>query len=183
MTIIDIERPTVTHDEPGAVVPAPEAPAPASTVATATRAVASGPVGRAAAPTASPRTPRLRLFADLGGPLSRTWGVALVVAWVVVVAVGLMVEPAAADPDAPVPLVADLLSTGLLATWGAMAAGVFQRRRFAAAASMVGGLGLLALTLGCPLSGHHAGIGAWWGVQIVGAVALLALSGRALRSS
>ena len=171
MTIIDIERPTVTHEEPTAVVPAP----------------ANTEISRTAVPTtasaAAPSQPRRRLFADLGGPLSRAWGFALVAAWVVVIAVGLAVEPAAVDPDAPVPLVADLLSTGLMATWGAMAAGVFQRRRFAAAASMVGGIGLLALTLGCPISGHHAGIGAWWGVQIVGALALLALSGRALRSS
>jgi peptidoglycan/LPS O-acetylase OafA/YrhL len=119
----------------------------------------------------------------MGDPLSRSWGLALAVAWVVVVAVGMAVEPAPANPDAPVPLVADLLSTGLMATWGAMAAGIFQRRRFAAAASVVGGLGLLALTVACPASGHHGGIGAWWGVQMVGVVGLLALSGRALRSS
>ncbi len=169
MTSIDIERPTVTHEEPTAVVPAPAtADISRTVVPTAARVAAS-------------TQPRRRLFAALGGPLSRPWGFALVAAWVVVIAVGLAIEPAAADPNAPVPLVADLLSTGLMATWGAMAAGVFQRRRFAAASSMVGGVGLLALTLGCPISGHHAGIGAWWGVQIVGALALLALSGRALR--
>ena len=161
MTIIDIERPTVTHEETP-VVPATVVPAPASA--------------------AAPRSPR-RLFANLGGPLRRSWGITLAVAWVVVVAVGLVVEPAPTNPDAAVPLLADLVSTGLMATWGAMAAGIFQRRRFAAAASLVGGIGLLALTIACPASGHHAGIGAWWGVQLVGAGALLALSGRALRSS
>jgi len=163
MTIIDIERPTVTDAETAPVAPVP--------------------VVREAAPAADPRPPRRRLFAELGGPLSRSWGLALAVAWVVVVAVGMAVEPAPANPDAPVPLIADLLSTGLMATWGAMAAGIFQRRRFAAAASVVGGLGLLALTVACPASGHHGGIGAWWGVQMVGVVGLLALSGRALRSS
>jgi hypothetical protein len=162
MTLIDFERPEVSDDRATAAATAPPAPA--------------------IAPETPARPPRRRMFADLAGPLSRTWGFALVAAWVVVVAVGLAVEPAPVNPDAPVPLVATLLSNGLLMTWGAMAAGVFQRRRFAAASSLVGGVGLLALTLGCPLSGHHT-FGAWWGVQLVGAVGLLALSRRALRSS
>jgi hypothetical protein len=160
MTIIDIERPPVTDDDGPSTVAQPPAPLPAATI----------------------DAPRRPLFGDLGGPLSRSWGFVLMAAWVLVIAVGLAVEPAPADPDAPVPLVADLLSMGLLTAWGAMAAGVFQRRRFAAAASLVAGVGLLALTLGCPVSGHHGGIGAWWGVQMAGAVGLLALSGRALRS-
>ncbi len=167
MTIIDIERPTVTHEEP-----TPVGPAPATT-----------DIARTAGQRTAPAAPRRRLLADLGQPLSRSWGFVLVAAWVVVVAVGLAVEPAPANPDAPVPLIADLLSTGLMVAWGAMAAGIVQRRRFAAVASLVGGLGLLALTVGCPVSGHHGGIGAWWGVQLVGAFVLLALSGRALRSS
>jgi len=166
MTLIDIERPAVTDDDGAAPAPA-NAPTPA-------------PERAAAVP--RPRPERRRLFADLAGPLSRRWGVALVGAWVVVVAVGLAVEPPPANPDA-VPLVANLMSTALMGTWGAMAAGIFQGRRFAAAASLAGGGLLLALTLGCPLSGHHHGIGAWWGIQLVGAAALLALSRRALRSS
>ncbi len=178
MTLIDIRGPEVTDEAHATAVAAQSAPAPATVRTTA-------PTPATATPPARPGTPRpvrRRLFDDLAGPLSRSWGFALVVAWVVVVAVGLAVEPAAADPDAAPPLIAEVLSTGLMATWGAMAAGVFQRRRFAAAASLVGGAGLLALTLGCPLSGHHT-FGAWWGIQLVGAVALLALSRRALHSS
>jgi len=130
----------------------------------------------------APRQPRPKLFGDLAGPLGITWGFALVAAWVVVVAIGYAVEPAPVDPNAPVPLLAALLNSALLATWGAMAAGVVQRRRFAAVASMVGGVVLLALTVACPASGHHS-FGAWWGVQLAGAVGLLALSSRALRRS
>ena len=170
MTLIDIERPAVTDDDPR-----PRSPWPPP-VAEAPPAPAPPPH----APETAPR-PRRRLFADLGAPLSRTWGLALIGAWIVVVAVGMAVEPAPVNPDAPVPLAADLLNTGLLLAWGSMAAGVFQRRRLAAAASLVGGLGLLALTVACPTSGHH-GFGAWWGVQLVGVAALLALSGRALRA-
>ncbi len=166
MTLIDIERPEVIDDDRAGEVPAPT---PAPTPKTAVEA--------------APRPPRRRVFADLAGPLRRSWGVALVAAWFVVIAVGLAVEPAPVNPDAAPPLVADLMSTVLMGAWGAMAAGIFQGRRFAAAASLGGGVVLLALTLGCPLSGHHAGIGAWWGIQLVGAAALLTLSRKALRSS
>ncbi len=164
MTLIDIERPAVVDDD--AVLAVPAAPA--------TDAIATVP---------RPRPERRRLFADLTGGMHRKWGVALVVAWVVVIAVGLAVEPAPANPDAAPPLIADLLSTVLMGTWGAMAAGIFQGRRFAAAASFGGAVVLLGLTMGCPLSGHHGGIGTWWGVQLLGAGALIALSGKALRRS
>jgi hypothetical protein len=201
MTVIDFEPPPVTDDSPTVVATrrpdpvtaAPTAPttvtaattAPTTTAPTTAAPMAAEPmaVERRRALQQQPERDGRRLLADLAEPLSRSWGLALVVAWVVVIAVGLAVEPAPFEPDAPVPLAADLLSMGLLTAWGAMAAGVIQGRRFAGAASLVGGLGLLALTLGCPLSGHHAGIGAWWGVQIVGAVGLVALSRRALRSS
>jgi hypothetical protein len=176
MTIIDIELPQVTHeDEPTTATAAPPA------LVRPSGAKAAPPVVTPA-PEAAPRAPRRRLFADMAGPLSGSWVIGLAVAWVVVVAVGHAVQPVPVDPDAPVPLIADVLNTFLLGTLGAMAAGMFQRRRFTAVASMAGATGLLALTLGCPLSGHHT-FGAWWGVQIVGAVALLAISRRALRSS
>jgi hypothetical protein len=186
MTVIDFEPPPVTDDRPTEVPTRRPDPVTAATTAptTAEPMAPEATAGeRRAQLQPQPERNGRRLFGDLAEPLSRSWGLALVVAWVVVIAVGLAVEPAPVDPDAPVPLAADLLGMGLLTAWGAMAAGVIQGRRFAGAASLVGGLGLLALTLGCPVSGHHAGIGAWWGVQIVGAVGLVALSRRALRSS
>ena len=60
--------------------------------------------------------------------------------------------------------------------------GIAQRRRYTAAASLAGAGVLGVMAIACPASGHHA-IGAWWGVQMVGVAALLALSGKALRSS
>ena len=179
MSVIDIELPEAHDDRSPAI--APEPPVPSRPLAR--RAVAAPAPPSVTSEPAAGGLSRRHLFADLAGPLSRNWGMALMVAWVVVVAVGLAVEPAPANPNAPVPLYADLISTGMLAAWGAMAAGVLQRRRFGAAASMVGGVALLGLTLACPLTGHHTSIGAWWGVQLVGAVGLLALSGRALRAS
>lgn len=152
MTVIDLEPPPIDHE------PTPTRPKPTS-----------------------PRPPRRRLWDDLPAPLSRSWGVALVAAWVVVVAVGLAVEPAPANPDAAPPLVAELLSTAMMVAWGALAVGVVQGRRLAAVASLGGAVMLTALTLGCPLSGHHGGVGAWFAIQLAGAFALVVLSARALR--
>ena len=103
-------------------------------------------------------------------------------AWVIVMVVGIAVEPAPADPNAAVPLAIDLLSLAQLSLWGAMLVGIAQRRRYAATASLAGAAVLTVMAIACPASGHHA-IGAWWGVQMVGVAALLALSGKALRSS
>ncbi len=110
------------------------------------------------------------------------WGIALVVAWVVVMAIGVAVEPTPADPNAPVPLAVDLLALGQMSLWGVMAVGLFQRRRYTAAASLAGAGVLAVMAIACPASGHHA-IGAWWGVQMVAVASLLFVSGKALRSS
>ena len=110
------------------------------------------------------------------------WGIALVVAWVVVMAIGIAVEPAPVDPNAPVPLAVDLLALAQMSLWGVMAVGLFQRRRYTAAASLAGAGVLAVMAIACPASGHHA-IGAWWGVQMVAVASLLFVSGKALRSS
>ena len=123
-----------------------------------------------------------RIAAGLDRPLGIEWGIALAVAWVVVMFVGIAVEPAPANPDAAVPLAVDLLSLAQLSLWGMMAVGIVQRRRYTAAASLVGAGVLGVMAIACPASSHHA-IGAWWGVQMMGVAALLALSGKALRSS
>jgi hypothetical protein len=161
MTIIDIEGPAtppaqVTDDGGGATVRPPSPPV------------------------ADPRW--RRLVADLDRPMSLEWGIALVVAWVVVMIVGVAVEPAPANPDAPVPLAVDLLALAQLSLWAVMAVGLFQRRRYTAAASLAGAGVLAVMAIACPASGHHA-VGAWWGVQMVGVSALLFVSGKALRSS
>ena len=41
---------------------------------------------------------------------------------------------------------------------------------------------LVAMTIACPLSGHHAGIGAWWCFELAGSLALVAASEAALRA-
>jgi hypothetical protein len=162
MTIIDIELP----------------PTPPAEVTDEEQVAASA----APAPSAAPDPLWRRIVADLDQPLSRAWGIALVVAWVVVMAVGVAVEPAPANPDAGIPLAIDLLSVAQMSMWWVMAVGIVQRRRFTAAASLAAAGVLAVMAIACPASGHHA-IGAWWGVQMVGVVSLLVLSGKALRSS
>ena len=92
MTIIDIERPAVTHEEPAA--------GRSCAGARRRRTGAAGHRPAAAAP-GPPRRPAVRRpgRARSAGRGASPWSVA----WVVVMAVGLAVEPAPANPDAPVP--------------------------------------------------------------------------------
>jgi hypothetical protein len=114
--------------------------------------------------------------------LSGSWAAGLAIAWIAIFTIGVAFEPAPADPDAPLPLIATLLALGLLIGWIVMAIGLAKRARFGAAASLVAAVCLLGLTIGCPVSGHHSGLGAWWWFELVGSATLVALSGRALRS-
>ena len=123
-----------------------------------------------------------RVTADLKGRLSGSWAAGLGVAWVAVFTIGVAVEPEPANPDAAVPLIATLLAMGLLIGWIVMAVGLAKRCRFGAAASLVAAVCLVGLTIGCPASGHHTGLGAWWWFELVGSTTLVGLSGRALRS-
>lgn len=101
-------------------------------------------------------------------------------AWIAVFSVAIAVEPAPAS-DTPEPLWASFLFLALMASLGAMAAGLARGRRLGLMASMAAaGLALVG-TVMCPVSGHHAGVGAWWGVQMVGFTGLMAASLMGLR--
>jgi hypothetical protein len=169
MTIIDIEQP-----------PTPPAEITDDARSAAPPAAPTAPVTRPPTVVSEPRWQRIATGLDR--TLGIEWGIALAVAWVVVMLVGIAVEPAPANPNAAVPLAVDLLALAQMSLWGVMAVGIVQRRRYTAAASLAGAGVLAVMAIACPASGHHA-IGAWWGVQMVGVAALLALSGKALRSS
>jgi hypothetical protein len=103
------------------------------------------------------RTSRLplawALFSGLVGP--------------VVAAICISLEPPPADPNAADPLIAVVLGLALLvAMCGAAIASVQRRRRALSWASVVGALSM-AMTITCPLAGHHVGIGMWWVGQFV----------------
>ncbi|MGH9179065.1 MAG: hypothetical protein ACRD0N_10995 [Acidimicrobiales bacterium] len=96
-------------------------------------------------------------------------------AWIVVFAVAVAVEPAPAS-DASEPLWASFLFLALMGALGTMAAGLARGWRLGLMASVAaGGLALVG-TVMCPVSGHHTGVGAWWGVQMVGFTGLVAAS-------
>ena len=120
--------------------------------------------------------------AGLAGRLSGRCAAFLTVAWITIFTIGVALEPSAADEDA-LPLLGAVLVTGLLAGWVMMAAGFAQRRRYGAVGSLMAGGFLVAMTIACPMSGHHAGIGAWWWFEAAGSLALVGASGAALRTT
>ena len=114
--------------------------------------------------------------------LSGGWAAFLTVAWITIFSVGVALEPAPADEDA-LPLLGAVLVSGLMAGWVMMAAGFAQRRRYGAAGSLIAAGFLVAMTIACPVSGHHAGIGAWWWFEVAGSLALVGASRAALQSA
>jgi hypothetical protein len=126
---------------------------------------------------ATPAPPARRR--ELTDELSAGWALVLTVAWIVIFTVGAALEPAPANPDA-MPFLAGVLASGLMIGWLVMAAGFAQRRRYGAAGSLGAAGVLVAMTVACPLSGHHAGIGAWWWFEVAGSLTLLVASRAAL---
>ena len=133
-------------------------------------------------PPPAPGATRSRQGARWAAPLSGRWAAALTAAWVSIFSVGVALEPAAAENES-LPLVGAFVVSGLMASWVVMAAGFAQRRRYGAVGSLVGAGFLVAMTIACPVSGHHPGIGAWWVFQAAGSLTLVAASGRALWSA
>ena len=106
-------------------------------------------------------------FAGLVGPL--------------VVAFCVAVEPTPANPNAPEPWWASLVFMALLTAMAGAAAEAFSRRPAALKWAAAGSAIALALSITCPASGHHAGIGLWWFGQMAVCGGALALSVRGLR--
>ena len=113
--------------------------------------------------------------------LTGRWIAVLTSAWVVIFGLGVALEPAPTGEEA-FPLIGTAFVLALMGCWAGMAAGFLQRRRSGAVASAAGAGLLVLITVACPVSGHHAGIGPWWGFQLVGSLALLGLSRAALAS-
>ena len=62
-----------------------------------------------------------------------------------------------------------------------MAAGLSRRKRVGATGSALAGVTLLAMTVACPLTGHHSIVAGWWGFELIGSLGLTGLSFAALR--
>jgi hypothetical protein len=142
-------------------------------------AVAAAPAATAGPVAAG--SDRRSVAAGLDGRLAKAWVSVLVGAWVLIFGLGVALEPAPAGEEA-FPLVGEAFALVLMGSWAVMAAGLGQKRRYGAVASAVGGACLVVMTVACPVSGHHAGIGAWWWFQLAGSLTLLGLSRAALAS-
>jgi hypothetical protein len=126
---------------------------------------------------------RKRLEERLQEPIAGRWAVTGGVAWVALLAIGIAVEPPPANPDAVDPWFVSALSAVLLAAMATTAAGLWLRRRWGLAASLAAAGMLVVSTVLCPVSGHHAGVGAWWAVQLGCGLGLVAISALGLRQA
>jgi hypothetical protein len=128
------------------------------------------PTIQPAAPSRSTAAPRL---------LRRGWAAVLGLGWPLAIIASIAVEPAPANPDAPVPLIIELaglaLFVGLVAT--GIAAGI--RHRGAAVAGVATGLLATTFSVTCPVSGHHS-FGLWWVAQMAVTTTMLGVSLAAL---
>jgi hypothetical protein len=123
--------------------------------------------------TAAVRTP---IGVRLAEPISTRWAVIAAGAWVVLLTVGIAVEPPPTNPNAVDPWFVSALATLLLGALLTTLAGLWTRRRWSLAVSLLAA-GLLVLsTVLCPVSGHHTGVGGWWVVQLGCGLGLVATS-------
>ena len=98
----------------------------------------------------------------------------------IVAAFCIAIEPSPADPNASEPLIGTVLATAFFAVM--VGAGVQAARRRVNALTWACAVGVLlvAMTISCPLSGHHANVGMWWAAQFIvsGAALAVAAGGR-----
>jgi hypothetical protein len=123
--------------------------------------------------TAAVRTP---MGVRLAEPITTRWALIAAVAWVVLLTVGIAVEPPPTNPNAVDPWFVNALATLLLGALLTTMAGLGMRRRWSLAASLVAAGMLVVSTVLCPVSVHHTGVGGWWVIQLGCALGLVATS-------
>jgi hypothetical protein len=117
----------------------------------------------------------------LSDQLEVAWAAALGLGWPVALAIGFVIEPTPAEPEAAgVPIVVQLAGLILQAAVLTTVVAAIGRSRVAAAAGVVVGLVAVTLSVACPTSGHH-GFGLWWVAQLGLMVTMLGVSLAALR--
>jgi hypothetical protein len=118
----------------------------------------------------------------LDDTISRTWILTASVAWPILYVAGWILEPAADNPDAVAGTVESLFALAFLGSIAVMARGFSLRQRFGFAGSLAAAGVLLAAVVACPITGHHA-IGGWWYGQIAAVGGLVAISAAGLRAA
>src|SRR5215467_1848297 len=101
------------------------------------------------------------------------------IAWLVLLQVAMALEPATNNPEPWYGVVLEVVATGLIA---ATAVGLAMQRRAGLVASLGAATFMTALSIACPVSGHHQ-FGTWWFGQIACVLALDVLSVAALHWS
>jgi hypothetical protein len=115
------------------------------------------------------------------GPISGRWAAIGPVAWVVLLGIGIAVEPPPSNPNAVDPWFVDALGMLFLTALVGAFAGFWLRRRWSLAASLLASGLLVVSTVACPASGHHTHVGAWWVIQLGCGLGLMATSILGLR--
>jgi hypothetical protein len=115
------------------------------------------------------------------GPISGRWAAIGATAWVVLLGIGIAVEPPPANPNAVEPWFVEALGMMVLTAVVGAFAGFWLRRRWSLAASLLASGLLVVSTVACPASGHHTNVGAWWVVQLGCGLGLVATSILGLR--
>ena len=124
---------------------------------------------------------RSSLRSRLLEPITGRWAAIGAVAWVVLLGIGIAVEPPPANPNAVDPWFVDAIGMMLLTAVVGAFAGFWLRRRWSLAASLLASGLLVVSTVACPASGHHTNVGAWWVVQLGCGLGLVATSILGLR--
>lgn len=126
-------------------------------------------------PTIRRATPQSRV----SDRLAPAWAGLLGFGWPLAVVLSIALEPAPADPQAPVPVLVSLASLALFTALVATAVAAGNRHPGAAIAGVVTGVIALGFTVSCPVTGHHT-FGAWWFGQMGLTLAMLGVSLAAL---
>ena len=141
---------------------------------------AEGPLG-AAGNRPAVTVPRAPLRSRMLEPITGRWAASGAVVWVVLVGIGIAVEPPPTNPNAVDPWFVDALGIIFLTAVVGAFAGFWLRRRWSLAASLLASGLLVVSTVACPASGHHTNVGPWWVVQLGCALGLVATSTLGLR--
>jgi hypothetical protein len=113
------------------------------------------------------------------GALTPAWAGVLGFGWPLAIVLGMALEPAPADPNAPVPFIVALASLALFAALVATAVAAGNRHPAAAIGGVLTGLLSLGFVVSCPVSGHHT-FGAWWFGEMALTLGMLGVSLAAL---
>jgi hypothetical protein len=124
---------------------------------------------------------RMSLRERLLEPITGRWAAFGAVAWVVLLGIGMAVEPQPTNPNVVDPWFLNVLGAVLVATVVGAFVGFWLRQRWSLAASLLASGLLVVSTVACPASGHHTQLGAWWVVQLGCGLGLVTTSALGLR--